>query len=149
MCEDTVIRCLHAARLYRQGPPCLVVATGDAVAAALMRDFLVEQGVAKADLLVEGGSTTTYESAVETRKLLRERGIERIVLVSDATHLPRAGRCFSAQGFEVTPAGCHYRATSYSASFPGFLPSPGGARDVTEAMHEWLGLGWYWLRGRI
>ena len=68
MCESTLHRCVHAARLYRQGPPCLVVVTGGPVVTRLMRDFLVEQGVAKSDLSVEGCSTSTYESAVETQK---------------------------------------------------------------------------------
>jgi uncharacterized SAM-binding protein YcdF (DUF218 family) len=149
MCASTLHRCIHGARLYRQGPPCLVVATGDPKGTRLMRDFLVEQGVAKSDLLVESCSYTTYENAAATRKLLHERGIDRIVLVTDAAHLPRASRCFSAQGFEVTPSGCHYRATSINAPFFGLLPSPGGARDMQDAMHEWMGLGWYWLRGRI
>jgi uncharacterized SAM-binding protein YcdF (DUF218 family) len=149
MGANTLHRCVHAGRLYRQGLPCPVVVSGDPVATRLMRDFLIEQGVAKSDLSVEGCSTSTYESAVETRKLLHGRGIDKIALVTDATHLPRASRCFSAQGFEVTPSGCHYRATSINAPFFGVLPSPGGARDMQDAMHEWLGLGWYWLLGRI
>jgi uncharacterized SAM-binding protein YcdF (DUF218 family) len=145
---NTLHRCLHAARLYRRGPACLVVVSGGPLAAQLMQDFLVEHGVAKSDVVTEDRSTSTYESAVETRALLGERGIDNIVLVSDAAHLPRARRCFSAQGFAVTPSGCHYRATSFSWSLFDFLPSPGAAREVQEAMHEWLGLGWYWLHGR-
>lgn len=154
--QDTLYRCLHAARLYRQGKPCLVVVSGGIVEpdtpgptlAELMHDFLREQGVAEADLLVEDKSRSTYENAVGTRTLLRQRGIDKILLVTDATHLRRAQRCFRAQGFEVTPSGCRYRATSFEWSPFEFLPSPHAARHVQQVAHEWLGMAWYRLTGK-
>ena len=147
--DGTVLRCLHAARLYRQGPSCLVVASGGPEVARLMRDFLIEQGVARPDLLMEEHSSSTYENALESGKLLRERGIVKIALVTEATHLLRAARCFSSQGFEVAPCGCHYRATHFSWSLCDFVPTPGQAAEVQRALHEWLGMAWYRLRGRI
>ena len=114
-----------------------------------MRDFLIEQGVAKSDLvngrlldfhlrdaLWKPESSYTGEGSI---KLFWWYGC---VGFARAAALP----CPGLRGYGV---GCHYRATSYSAAFLGFLPSPGGARDVQEAMHEWLGIGWYWLLGRI
>ncbi len=153
--DRTLYRCLHAARLYREGPPCLVVVCGGSdgsslvSAAQMMREFLVEQGVAQADVLLEDRSTTTYENAVETRILLDQRGIQQIVLVTDARHLLRADRCFSAQGFEVTPVGCDYRATQFPAGLLDCLPSAGAAVEMRDVLREWLGLIWYRLRGRI
>jgi hypothetical protein len=34
-------------------------------------------------------------------------------------------------------------------SITSVLPSAGGMQGVNDASHEWLGLAWYWLRGRI
>jgi uncharacterized SAM-binding protein YcdF (DUF218 family) len=148
MGASTLARCVQGARLYHRGRPCPVVVTGhDGV--RLMRDFLIEQGVAESDVVVEGCSESTFENAVETAMLLKDREISRIALVTDATHLPRACRCFRRQGLDVAPSGCRYRATCYSEPFLGLLPCPGAAANVQEVMHEWLGLGWYWLRGRI
>jgi uncharacterized SAM-binding protein YcdF (DUF218 family) len=104
--EDTYRRCVQAAWLYRRGKPCLVVATGgkvkgeqsEAVLARVMGEFLQRQGVDAADLLLEERSPNTYENAAMTAQLLRDRGIRRIVLVTDAIHLWRAERCFVAQG---------------------------------------------------
>ncbi|MBN2477625.1 MAG: YdcF family protein [Pirellulales bacterium] len=155
--HSTLDRCLHAARVYARSGPCPIVVTGGKVdphtpgppAAHTMRDFLLTQGVAPSDLLVEDRSRTTYENATETKKLLAERGIDRIVLVTTATHMFRADRCFRVQGFEVTPSGCTYESTHFDWSVFSFLPHPSAADKVQQAVHEWLGILWYWLHGRV
>src|SRR5262249_10351533 len=104
--EDTLHRCLHAARLYAQGPRCPVVVCGgkpDAdepgpSCAAVMRDFLAQLGVDEADLVFEESSRNTYENAVECARMLRERGIGRVMLVVDAVDMARAVRCLRKQG---------------------------------------------------
>ncbi|HVA49535.1 MAG TPA: YdcF family protein [Pirellulales bacterium] len=154
--EDTLYRCLSAAELYR-GKPCLVVVSGGTVApedgappvAEVMREFLVRLGVNSDDLLVEDRSTTTYENAVESRRVLERLGRRRIVLVTDALHMPRAAACFRHVGLEVTEAPCRF-ITGKSDWSPGrFLPSSGAARGSERVMHEWLGVVWYWLQGRM
>ena len=101
---ETLLRCLHAARLHRQGKPCKIVVSGGRVdpdvpgpaLAQAMRDFLVGQGVPAGDLMMEDQSRTTSENAALTKKLLSERGISKIVLVTSASHMQRAEYCFRA-----------------------------------------------------
>jgi len=154
----SLFRVLHAARLYHQAGSCLVLVTGGGSRdpefdrlpfVDVMAKLLIQLGVRSSDVLVEHNSLSTYENAVESRKLLEQRGVNRIVLVTDAIHLPRAVRCFRKQGFEVTPSGCHYRATEFKLSFYQFLPSVGGIGASEDAAHEWVGLLSYWLSGRI
>ena len=114
-----------------------------------MHDFLKGQGVKDEDLLLEDKSTTTYENALYARDALKGREIERIVLVTSAGHMRRAVGCFTAQGFQVTPSACDYRARQTPWSIRQFLPSSQGIAEVDRAAHEWLGIAWYWLRGRI
>jgi uncharacterized SAM-binding protein YcdF (DUF218 family) len=153
--EDTLYRCLEGSELYHQGQPCPVLVSGGAVredsprCAPLMRDFLVKLGVPATDILVEDQSRSTWENAVESHQLLKRRGINRILLVTDAAHLFRAERCFRKQGMEVVPWGCRYRATMFPLEVGHFLPSPTGGAGLEEASHEWLGSVWYWLHGRI
>jgi len=154
---DSIYRCLHAAELYHRSGPCLVVVSGGVVepekgqpaVAPLMKELLGELGVAPHDVLVENRSTTTYENGLECRKVLFERGIERITLVTNATHMLRATRCFSRLGFEVTPAPCNFDLTTLHLSASDLLPSSEAAGANDEAAHEWMGLLWYWLRGWI
>lgn len=155
--EDTLYRCLRAAEVYKQVKPCPMVVSGGAVDAAWggpliaprMRDLLVQLGVPASEIAVEDRSRSTWENAIETQKLLEPRGINKVILITDAAHLPRAVRCFRKQGIEVTPCGCRYRATSFKGRLSSFLPHPAAAGGFLEAWHEWLGLAWYWMHGRI
>lgn len=91
--------------LYRRGAaPLLVLSGGGAgpiAEAETMRDLALAAGVAESALLCEPHSRNTVENAVNTARLLRERGIRRMILVSDRTHLPRAALLFRLAGLEV------------------------------------------------
>jgi uncharacterized SAM-binding protein YcdF (DUF218 family) len=155
--SDSVYRCLHAAEVYRRGPPRLVVVSGGKVdpsspgptLAEAMRGFLAELGVRNSDLVIEDKSRTTYENAVESGRLLKERGVTKIILVTGATHMPRALAVFRGQGIETSAAPCHFRAAPFEHDLYDFLPSPSAARGFQDALHEWIGIIWYRLHGRM
>jgi uncharacterized SAM-binding protein YcdF (DUF218 family) len=154
----SLTRCLRAAELYHAGPPCKVLLTGGKVDPArlgpsladAMRDFMLRLGVREEDMLLETQSRSTYENAQQSAQLLRQHNLQStILLVTDATHLRRGVLCFAAQGIPVVPAGCRYRATEFPWSVFTFLPSADAADSNQEVFHEWLGLTWYWVKGRI
>ena len=158
--EATLHRCLRAVELYKQGPPCTIVVAGgrpdpsskSLTEARVMSDFLILSGVQPTDIRVEESSTNTFENALNTQQLLRPDmadGTRRILLVTDGAHLCRASRCLSKQGFIVTPAGCRYLAIDPPTSPLSYVPRPEGASTTKAALHEYVGLAWYWLRGRI
>jgi len=155
--DDTLRRCVHAVWLYRQGEPIPVLASGGKVdpqrpqftLAGLMRDCLRAQGIPEPDLLVETESANTYENARGSAEMLRRRGIQKVALVTDASHLWRAERCFRSQGIDVVLCGCRYRATQFRWSMFALLPSLDAARGVQLAWHEWLGMAWYKVSGKI
>lgn len=152
---STLYRCLHAADLYRESPRPIIVtgATSEPNArevgcAPVMRELLIKLGVRPEDLIVENNSFSTYENAVACRKILEEHNFRTVILVTDASHLPRALRCFRSQSIEVIPSGCQFRSSKLSAVLLA-PPSIDAAKMVQRACHEWLGIFWYWLRGRI
>ena len=157
MGPDTLYRCLHVAKLYRQGPAIPVLVSGGKVdpeapgppAAEVMRDFLIQLGIPASDLTAETASRTTYENAVECRKWLAARGLRTVVLVTDAVDARRAGACFRKQGVEAIPSPSHYRATQLDYTLFDWLPSPSAARNMQRVFHEWVGILWYRLHGRI
>jgi len=150
-------RCLHAARLYRLLGPCLVIPSGGRVEsdpasptlAQAMAEFLIEQGVAESDILLEDASGTTYENAVQTAALVERHKLADVVLVTDAAHLGRAVACFRAAGVEVTPAPCNHRAGALRWSGRSLVPSAEAALRFHDAFHEWCGWVWYRLKGRV
>jgi uncharacterized SAM-binding protein YcdF (DUF218 family) len=153
---DTLYRCLRAAEVYRTSP-CPVLVSGGKVhegepgpaLAVVMRDFLLTQGVRAEDVILEDVSRTTYENAVECARILREKGVHRVVLVTDAAHMRRAGGCFRKQSVDVVDCSCRYRATRRSLGLTDFLPEGSAVAGTEEAAHEWLGLAWYWLTDKL
>jgi uncharacterized SAM-binding protein YcdF (DUF218 family) len=155
--RDSCYRCLHASELYHQGIPCPIIVCGgnpdegdeNPPNARVMQDFLQEIGVPSAYIIVEDRSRTTYENVLECSKLVEKHQFKKILLVTDGIHLHRALGCFRKQGIDAIPAGCNYRATKFSGTIISFWPDSDSIESTGRVAHEWLGLGWYWLRGRI
>lgn len=155
--ESTIQRCQYAAALYHHGGSCKIVVSGGKVraetpgppCAEAMGDYLAQLGVRRSHLVVEDQSRSTHESAVACREILDSQSHGRVFLVTEATHMARSRACFRAQGMEVIPAGCHYRAAEFRFKLSKFLPSSSALKNVETAAHEWIGLAWYWLYGRI
>jgi uncharacterized SAM-binding protein YcdF (DUF218 family) len=155
--STTLARCTYALQLYRQAGGCQLILSGGKVdrsepgpaLADVMRDFLLQCDVAPEDIVVENHSSSTYENALFTRELLDQQPRQRLFLVTSASHMWRSERCFRRQGLEVLPAPCEFHARNLKMSITSVLPSAGGMQGVNDASHEWLGLAWYWLRGRI
>ncbi len=152
--QETMFRCYHAARLYRRAGRCRMLLTGGKVdslesgptLAAAMRDFLLELGIKREDMILEEQSSTTFENASLSKNHLDSTKDASIFLVTDAAHMPRAVYCFETQGVNVIPAPCNYRTRRPQLSAQFFLPSTKGMDAVNDATHEWLGLLWYRLR---
>lgn len=97
----------HAVDLYEQQVAPLIVVTGgqrlgdrftEARAAA---DYLHEQGVPGAAVERETTGATSYESLAATARFLRERGVSRVVLVSDPFHAYRITAIADEVGLEA------------------------------------------------
>lgn len=95
--------------LYQQGyAPTLVLTGGDARVfgtgpkeAVEMKRWAVRLGVPESATMIDIEARNTYENATGTKRLL---GPASILLVSSASHLPRAVPVFTKQGFRVRPA---------------------------------------------
>ena len=86
---------------------------------------------------------------VQSAAILRERGIGKAIVVTDASHMWRASACFQKQGIEVVHGPCERITKERSHGPDYYLPSAGAAKETDVALREWIGIGWYWLRGRI
>jgi len=154
---STIYRCLEGARLFRQNPTIPILLTGGKVSAnepgeayaQVMREFLISIGIPDEQIIVEDLARSTYENAVYSAKILQERDIRRIVLVTEATHMMRAEMCFSMQDLNVTTASCRYRAARYQGRWQEFVPRPRAALALYDVAHEWTGFAYYRYQGRL
>ena len=85
----------------RTGLPILV--TGNGIEPVAMRESLLRNFGIEARW-VEDRSYDTFENARNSAQLLRTDGIQRVVLITSATHIWRAAHEFSAVGMGVVPA---------------------------------------------
>lgn len=147
----TASRLRYAASLYRQtGLPVAVSGgrrAGDTVPeASLMHHSLVHDHVTNV-YWTEDDSATTWENAINSRRLLAPQGIDRIILVTQAAHMLRAKAVFEHAGFQVKPAPLDFETDA--ARLPvllRFAPRAERLMASAQACHEYLGLLWYRLR---
>jgi uncharacterized SAM-binding protein YcdF (DUF218 family) len=150
---DTSQRIEYAAWLHTHWQRVPVLACGGQTAPAepassvTMRQWLARAGVPEAMIWTEEQSGSTHENAVFGAQILRQHGISRIALVVEARAMTRAAACFRKEGITVIPAPCDFR--EFESPLKELTPSWRAVKRNEEALHEALGLAWYWLRGWI
>ncbi|HIP13894.1 MAG TPA: hypothetical protein EYG74_00210 [Sulfurimonas autotrophica] len=99
-------------------------------------------GVDYNNMIINGKPTDTKEEALFTQTLV---GDEAFILVTSATHMPRAMMLFRSLGMHPIPAPTNY----YKSEFRGYLrkPEPLYFYISSIAIHEYLGILWAKLRG--
>ncbi len=145
--ERTLLRLRYGALLAKRFDLPLLVAGGrpenaTQTEAAVMADILEREFAVKARWQ-EGESRNTAENASKSAAILRAAGIRRVVLVTQAFHMPRAVRLFRAAGLEVVPAPTHFKTAGRSPlGALDLLPQSNALRNSYFALHEWLGITW-------
>jgi len=99
-------------------------------------------GVDEKDLLINPKPKDTKEEAIFCKSIV---GSEPFVLVTSATHMPRAMRLFKSLGMNPIPAPTDF----YKKEFDGYLkvPSVFSFAKSQIAMHEYIGILWAMIRG--
>jgi uncharacterized SAM-binding protein YcdF (DUF218 family) len=149
-------RALHAARLYRAGRVRYILISGGnlpwrqaRVSEAEQAAYLLKEwGVPGEALLIEGQSRNTYENAQRSKSIWNAFGFHSGLLVTSASHMPRALAVFRHAGFNVEPAPADFQTEPALEGGPlALLPDAGALAASSYALREWLGLLVYRLRG--
>jgi uncharacterized SAM-binding protein YcdF (DUF218 family) len=84
----------------------------------------------------------TSDESEGIARVLRERGVKRIILCSSAVHLPRARMNYEKLGFEVTPLPSDFatRGTAEDWSWALLIPRGMALSQVDAGVKEWMGL---------
>ncbi len=93
---------------------------------------------------VETESSNTFENAQMSAEILRREGIEKIYLVTSASHMRRSKAAFDAVGLEVVPAPTGF-APPLKPFVGDFMPRAKSLQRSADAFYEWFGLLWYEL----
>ncbi len=119
--------------------------------AIFISDFLLNIGIPAKDLIIESESKNTRENAVNTAKILNEKYKNgKYILVTSATHMPRAKRCFKKVDMLVTPFSVDHQAGPRKYIFDHlFLPDLDSLRRWKSLTKEWAGFIVYKMNGYI
>ncbi len=149
--ERTILRLLYASDLAKKFQLPLLVSGGRVFAktqvseAELMAKWLQDNEQVQVEWL-EKESRNTAENARYSFDILSPFGVSRIVLVTQAYHMPRALRQFTQAGFQVLPAPMGFMASQEELDVFSFIPTARALEKNFLLLHERLGLFWYWLR---
>lgn len=148
--RDTLMRLRYGAWLYRQiGLPLLV--TGGSPEGSQISEAAIMAATMRDDFAIpvrwkEESSDNTAQNAHLSAAMVRKAGVKKIVLVTDAMHMPRAVAAFRATGLDVLAAPTDYRSAAPLAPID-FIPTARALAATHYALHEWIGMLWYRLRG--
>lgn len=146
---QTLARLRHGARLYRLTHlPVLVSGgapdrVGESEAAVMARSLREDFQIPVR--WIEDTAENTAQNAAHAAQQLRQSGIQRVLLVTDAMHMPRSLQIFSATGLTVIAAPTDF-VSRKSLSAADVIPNPGFLRLSHYALHEWVGMLWYKIR---
>jgi uncharacterized SAM-binding protein YcdF (DUF218 family) len=159
-------RVIYGGMLYKQGKAPLILlswgniswlGTRSNTPAEQMAEILNLMDVPSHSMLLQMKSLNTYEDALYSSQMLKDKGIQKIILVTSAMHMPRSVALFQKQGMDVIPAPTDYRVTQSNWDelihptienfFINLIPSSSNISELTNAIKEYIGIFVYRLWG--
>lgn len=119
--------------------------------ALFIKDYLLSIGIPETDLIIESISRNTRENAVESAKILNTAYPNgKFILITSATHMPRAKRCFDKVNIATTPYSVDHKAGPRNFVLDHILlPNAESLRTWNTLTKEWTGFIVYKLTGKI
>jgi len=154
-------RILYGSWLYKQGKAPLLIVTGgraewlgeggnpESEDMAAIAEFV---GVPNSAIVQESQSFNTRDNAVNTQQILQKKGLNKILLVTSALHMPRSVEIFRRLAIETIPAPTDFLVVQNDNNkgwtvVLDLLPSADALKNTTNAIKEYIGLLIYRLMG--
>ncbi len=148
--NDSVERLTVTFDLLRQDHAKTAIVSGGSdasisvVEAVALRNQLVAWGIADDRVIVEDKARNTRDNAVESARIIHERGFTTVLIVTSAFHMGRARGCFRAVGIDADTLPVDFRGHESSSSL---VPRAQYLENSTIALREWTGRAVYRVRG--
>lgn len=152
--EASLVRLSEAIRIHNKLPQTRLVFTGGnwfmgfTPVAKVMADMALALGVKPDNIIIEPKSVDTKDHPIRVKKII---GKDKFILVTSATHMPRAMALFKKQGVEPIPAPTDYKVKEREGGLTprDFFPKAESLGKAGQAIHEYLGIVWAKLRDQI
>ncbi|MBE9004268.1 YdcF family protein [Fortiea sp. LEGE XX443] len=161
--SETGDRVIYAAQLYRQKKAPFIILSGGRIdwrgsgasESADMASILTSIGIPGEAILQEPDSLNTYQNAVNVKKILQSRNIQKVLLVTSAMHMPRSLKIFQRQDINAIPAPTDFLVSQGELQELGstpkgallnLFPDTNNLHQFTLALKEYIGTFVYRLR---
>jgi len=149
---NSLVRLIEGIRIYNGLPKSKLILSGGSSFekisnARVLADVAIAIGIKKQDLILEDVSKDTEDEASLIQEIVSQ---EQFVLVTSASHMPRSMALFKKLGMDPIPAPTDYLVKESQEMNPNqFYPKAENLHKAERAFHEYLGIAWSKLRGRI
>ncbi|MDD2265568.1 ElyC/SanA/YdcF family protein [Sulfuricurvum sp.] len=142
-----LVRVIEGIRLYKLSKQCKLIFSGyagkDPISEAQINGKMaMAMGVSPSDIILLDAPRDTFEEAIADKTI---SGNETVILVTSASHMPRAKTLFEKAGVRVIPAPTDFEAKKREPYWK--FPSAEGLECSEKAFHEYFGLIWGRLSG--
>lgn len=146
--QDALARLDKGIEICRQLESCkLILSGGPPAAAQAMKDVAISLGIPPQEIILEEKSRNTEQEAQFIKPMV---GSAPFILVTSASHMPRAMGLFQKLGMHPIAAPTDYLAKRGGPFSPDeFYPGAGGLSEAERAVYEYLGMAWGKLLGEI
>jgi len=149
-------RLMQAIDLYKKGKIKKIFISGgsgnlfynEKKEADILKAFLINISVPDSDIIIENKSKNTYENALFSAKILKQKKSKNLLLITSSLHIYRAKKCFEKVGLKVDifPADYYNEELSFESIF---IPKPEILTAWTKLFHEIFGIIAYKIAGYI
>lgn len=149
--RNTLARIAEGIRIYRMHPKAKLVFSGAPAASEVSSARVAAQvasslGAPKEDMVLIETPRDTEDEALAMKALIKD---QPAVLVTSASHLPRAMRLFADNGMHPIPAPANQLTSDGHANFwETYFPAASYLERSERAWYELLGEWWLTLKGK-
>lgn len=94
----------------------------------------------KSDIITDDKSLNTEENALNTAKILRQKGFVKPILVTSAFHMRRSVLFFKKNNIKVIPYPCDYRVNiNKYITLDDFIPNSDAMNNLSITVKEYVG----------
>lgn len=150
--RSTLKRLYMAYKIWKYNKKPIIVSGGTVyysngeTEADVMARTLVELGVPKKYIIKEEKSRNTFENISNISKLLKDKDIKFVCLVTSAYHMPRSMYVFYAFNINAYPVPTDYLIDKKPLGWYSFIPKADNFFYSFLALREYLGIFYYTFR---
>jgi uncharacterized SAM-binding protein YcdF (DUF218 family) len=143
---DQMVRLVEGVRLYRAIPGSKLILSGGHDCAEGMAQVAEALGVNAQDVLRLNEPRDTAEESQQIAPIV---GSQRFILVTSASHMPRAIGLFEKRGLQPIAAPTDFLTPRHAVELDDLFPDAYKLFKSQVAFYEYLGLAWERVRGKI